>query len=113
MNHEMERIRARVAEELAACGDLSGWSGNRAANLEAHLVVPPRQQELEDEFGSPAGKSLLWVVADECPGAGTGYLVVYARSRDEFGLAAKGQGGEIGTLVGWYGSSLRSALEGM
>jgi hypothetical protein len=109
---EVERVRARMAEELAACGTLSGWDGKGAGALEDRLVVPPRQQELTDEFGSPGGTSLSWVVADECPGTEAGYLVVYDRRRDEFGLAAKCPGGERGALVGWY-TSLRGALEAM
>jgi hypothetical protein len=109
---EVERVRARMAEELAACGTLASWEGKGAGALQARLVVPPRPQALTDEFGSPGGTSHSWVVADECPGTEAGYLVVYDRRRDEFGLAAKGPGGEGGELVGWYGN-LRSALEAM
>ena len=112
MQTETDRVQRRIAEEVAACADFSGWEGAAPRDLAAHLVSPPRQEPFTSELGAARDRSMLWLAVDECPGKDEGYLVVYDASRDEFGLAVKARGGEDGSLVGWYGS-LREALEGM
>jgi hypothetical protein len=110
MEHEIERVRERIAEELAACADLKDHA--IAGNPASHFFSPPRQERFRSEFAAARGPSLLWAVADELPGSPDGYLVVYDPSEDEFGLASKPHPGATGTIVGWYGS-LRETLEGM
>jgi hypothetical protein len=111
MKTEIDRVRARIGEELAACGELSAERGLGMPQLESRLVKPPRQEPFTSDFDSPSAAT-LWLVLDECPGQRSGYLVVYDASRDEFGLAGKGAGGDAGAVVGWYGS-LRDTLEAM
>lgn len=110
MKTEIERVRDRIGEELAACGDLS--PERRLEPFEARLVKPPRQETFTSDFDSSPSGSALWLVLDECPGQNSGYLVVYDASRDEFGLAGKSAGGDAGKVLGWYGS-LHDTLEAM
>lgn len=108
MKTEIERVRDRVGEELAACGELSA-QGLGTDRLQARLVRPPRQAIFTSDFDSSPDGSKLWLVLDECPGQDSGYLVIYDASRDEFGLAGKGVGGDTGgKIVGWYGSLLET-----
>ena len=111
MKTEIERVRERIGEELAACGDETAERGLGMQRLESRLVRPPRQESFTSDFDSRAAAT-LWLVLDECPGQSAGYLVVYDAIRDEFGLAGKGTGGDAGAVVGWYGS-LRDTLEAM
>ena len=110
MKTDIERVRARIGEELAACDDLS--PERRLQTVDARLVRPPRQEPFLSDFDAPSSASMLWLVLDECPGQDAGYLVVYDAARDEFGLAGKSAGGEAGKVVGWYGS-LRDTLQAM
>lgn len=112
MKTEIERVRERIGEELAACGDLAPARRLETHPTEAQLIRPPRQETFTSDFDSSPFGSTLWLVLDECPGQNSGYLVVYDASRDEFGLAGKGTGGDAGEVVGWYGS-LRDTLEAM
>lgn len=111
MKTEIERVRQRIGEELAACGDLSS-PGFGTSDLEARLVRPPRQESFTSDFESSPAGSPPWLVLDECPGQDAGYLVIYDADRDEFGLAGKAAGGEAGKVIGWYGS-LRDTLQAM
>ncbi|HTE56841.1 MAG TPA: hypothetical protein VK698_38570 [Kofleriaceae bacterium] len=112
MKSDIERVRQRIGEELAVCGDLSPEQGLGAGSLESRLVRPPRLEPFTSEFESSPDRSTLWLVLDECPGQDTGYLVIYDATRDEFGLAGKGTGGDAGVVLGWYGS-LRDTLQAM
>jgi len=107
-----DRIRERIAEEVAACNEVSDLHGVTTAKLQSHLVVPPRRSRFSYQLAQLRGECWMWVVVDEQPGTGDGYLVVYDGDRDEFCLAMKGTAANVGCVVGWY-DSLHDALIAM
>jgi hypothetical protein len=101
-----DQILERIAAEVAACTDVSNLHGITGANLRSHLVVPPRRGRFTWELADARDEDWMWVVVDERPDSGDGYLVVYDGNRDEFCLALKGTASNEGFVVGWYRSLL-------
>ena len=106
-----KEIRNIVEQEI---GDR--WSETNAHGVDLrHCLVKPRLVSVRNSFphpDRPKPRTIdLWVVLEETPGKGDGYLILYNDQLGQFGLGIWGDDGKI-LFVGYHGS-FWSTFEGM
>ena len=98
-------VRAIVEAELE-----EDWSQPNAHGIDLRkCLVAPRKVAVRSTVPRlDGGKALdLWIVLEESPGSGAGYLIVFDEGRRMFGLA--NWDGDTAVFLGFHGTFLNAA----
>ncbi len=85
-----------IEADLARAGTAFTWGGRPLSQC---LQKPAKRRFLNSRDDDAPEE--LWLVFEEGPEPGEGYMVVYDEQSDEFGLAVQGSADPV--VIGFYG----------
>lgn len=91
-----QELTRLIEEDLVRAGTACAWRGRPMSQC----LQNPAKRRFVNSRSDDATED-LWLVFEEGPKPGEGYMVVYDEELDEFGLAVQGTGDPV--VIGFYG----------
>jgi len=108
---DREEVRSRIHSAISELRTIDNLHGITAENLRSFLVDPHEISVDPDDGVADSPKRAVWVVLEERPRSGGGYVVVFDPSDDSWGVAERAPAGDWVLVAG--ADSLEQALNSM